>query len=130
MKKTLGIAIIALMSLGIYGCNDTVEGAAEDTKENAEAVERAAEDMAEDVEEATEDVAATTLTARIKSAIVANPITNEDDADINVESDAEMVRLEGYVGSEEAKAEAGEMAQAVLDETNASQTLENNLEVR
>lgn len=140
MKHTLGIGILALMGLGLFGCNDTAAGMAEDTKENTEVVAEAtkeaadevaesAEKMAEDVGEATADAAATTLTARIKSALVANPITNEPNAKINVESTADMVMLVGSVASQKQKDEAGEIAKEVLKEVGATQKFENKLEV-
>lgn len=130
MKKTLAIVALALMSFGLFGCNDTAAGMAEDTKENAAVVEESAENMAEDVGEAAEDASASTLTARIKSALIANPITNEPDAKINVESTADMVSLNGEVGSEKQKSEAEEIAKEILKEVGATQELKNNLEVK
>lgn len=127
-KTTLGL-FIALMAIFAVGCNDTAQGMAEDTAENTEAAAQAADDAAEAVEEGAEDAAATALTGRIKTALVANPITNEDGILINVESGADMVRLEGHVHTQEQKDEAGKLAEAVLKEAEATQKLENNLEV-
>lgn len=141
MKKTYGMLLLAIMSLGLVACNDTAAGMAEDTKENTEVVADAtkeaadnvadsAEKMAEDVGEATKDVAASTLTTRIKSALIANPITNEPDAKINVDSDKDVVALNGTVGSEKQKNEAAEIAKEILKEVGATQKFENNLEVQ
>lgn len=130
MKRTLGIAAIALMSIGLFGCNDTAAGMAEDTKENATVVEESAENMAEDVGEVAENTSASTLTPRIKSALVANPITNDPDIEINVDSTKDMVTLTGHVSTQKQKDEAGEIAKEILKEVNATQEFENKLEVK
>jgi osmotically-inducible protein OsmY len=129
MKRTLGIAAIALMSFGLFGCNDTAAGMAEDTKENAAVVEKGAENMAEDVGEVAENASASTLTPRIKSALVANPITNDPKVSINVESTADMVTLNGHVTTQKQKDEAGEITKQILKEVGATQKFENKLEV-
>ncbi len=130
MKKTLGIAAIAIMSLGLFACNDTAAGMAEDTKENAEVVEKKSEEMAEDVGEAAENAVASTLSTRIKAALVANPITNDPAVSINVNSTADVVTLEGHVATEKQKSEAAEIANQILKETDAKQKLDNKLEVK
>ncbi|MFM9873891.1 MAG: BON domain-containing protein [Fimbriimonadaceae bacterium] len=141
MMNKIGILVLALMCFGAFGCNDTVKGAATDTKQNTEVaadatkeaadnVAKTADKMADDVGEATADAAATTLTARIKSALIANPITNDPNAKINVESDRDMVRLEGTVASDKQKNEASEIAKAILKEVGATQKFENNLKVQ
>ncbi|MBL8047164.1 MAG: BON domain-containing protein [Chthonomonas sp.] len=130
MKKTLTIACIFLSSLGMIACNDTAQGMAEDTKENVAAVEKAGEKAAENVGEAAADVSATSLTARIKTALIANPITNEDGLLINVESDADKVTLEGHVMTEKQKMTAGDLAMEVLKDTKSSHTFQNNLVIK
>jgi hypothetical protein len=82
--------------------------------------------MQEDAADTTEAV----LTPKIKAAIIANPILNEDGNMIDVETDEETVYLRGYVMTEEAKSEATQIAQRVLDESESDFTLVNELEVR
>ncbi|MBX3113880.1 MAG: BON domain-containing protein [Fimbriimonadaceae bacterium] len=141
LKTIPAIALLAFASLGIIGCNDTAAGMAEDTKENTQAVADASKEMADDVQEgaekaaddvveASKGVAATTLTARIKSALLANPITHESNIKIDVDSTPEMVTLNGYVVTQKQKDEAEEIAKEILKETGATQKLENKLEVR
>lgn len=141
LKTIPAIALLAFASLGIIGCNDTAAGMAEDTKENTQAVADASEEMADnvqegaekaadDVVEASKGVAATTLTARIKSALIANPITNESNVEINVDSTAEMVTLSGHVVTAKQKEEAEQIAKEILRETGATQKFENKLEVK
>ncbi len=134
MKHLTSLFALAVAALAIVGCNDTAAGMAEDTSENAEAVaegsERAAEaaeNAADNVGEATADVAATTLTARIKSAYVANPILNEDNVKIDVDSSAEQVVLKGYVATKEQHEMAVSIAQKVIEEAGDDQKLIDNL---
>lgn len=141
LRTIPAIALLAFASLGLIGCNDTAAGMAEDTKENTQAVADASEEMADNVQEGAEKaaddvveagkgVAATTLTARIKSALIANPITNESNVKIDVDSTAEMVTLSGYVVTDKQKEEAEQIAKEIIRETGATQKFENKLEVR
>lgn len=131
MKKWKnGIALLVLPMAMLAACNDTAKGMAEDTKENADAVGKATDKMADDVGEMSKDAAASTLTTRIKAAIVANPILNDKDNLVNVDSTAEEVKLSGHVVSSEAKEEAQKLAEQILKEVGATQKLTNDLEVR
>ncbi|QYK52257.1 MAG: BON domain-containing protein [Fimbriimonadaceae bacterium] len=141
LRTIPAIVLLAFASIGLFGCNDTAAGMAEDTKENTQAVADASEEMADnvqegaekaadDVVEASKGVAATTLTARIKSALIANPITNESNVKIDVDSTAEMVTLSGYVVTDKQKEEAEQIAKEIIRKTGASQKFENKLEVR
>lgn len=125
-----GIALLVLPMAMLAACNDTAKGMAEDTKENADAVGKATDKMADDVGEMSKDAAASTLTTRIKAAIVANPILNDKDNLVNVDSTAEEVKLSGHVVSSEAKEEAQKLAEQILKEVGATQKLTNDLEVR
>lgn len=132
--KQLPILMVALGALALAGCNDTAAGMAEDTSENAAAVEEAADEAAEnakeaadDVVEAGEDAVASHLTAQIKSAYIANPILNEDNVRINVESDAEQVILKGSVATEEQHEMALEIAKKVIEEDGDGQNLVDEL---
>lgn len=144
MKRTtttLALAFLTIASLGLFGCNDTAAGMAEDSTENTQAVADATKDAAENVEEAAEDaadnvveagkgVAATTLTARIKSALIANPITNESNVLINVNSTADTVTLEGHVVTQAQKEQAELLTKEIIRETGATQKFENKLEIK
>lgn len=125
-----GIALLVLPMAMLAACNDTAKGMAEDTKENADAVGKATDKMADDVGEMSKDAAASALTTRIKAAIVANPILNDKDNLVNVDSTAEEVKLSGHVVSSEAKEEAQKLAEQILKEVGATQKLTNDLEVK
>lgn len=125
-----GIALLVLPMAMLAACNDTAKGMAEDTKENADAVGKATDKMADDVGEMSKDAAASALTTRIKAAIVANPMLNDKDNLVNVDSTAEEVKLSGHVVSSEAKEEAQKLAEQILKEVGATQKLTNDLEVR
>lgn len=131
MKKWKnGIALLVLPMAMLAACNDTAKGMAEDTKENADAVGKATDKMADDVGEMSKDAAASALTTRIKAAIVANPMLNDKDNLVNVDSTAEEVKLSGHVVSSEAKEEAQKLAEQILKEVGATQKLTNDLEVK
>lgn len=125
-----GIALLVLPMAMLAACNDTAKGMAEDTKENADAVGKATDKMADDVGEMSKDAAASALTTRIKAAIVANPMLNDKDNLVNVDSTAEEVKLSGHVVSSEAKEEAQKLAEQILKEVGATQKLTNDLEVK
>lgn len=123
------ISVAALIC--VAGCDDTAAGASKDTQEISRDVKKGAEEAGERTAEATSDaVAATVLTPKIKGAIVANPLLNDPANRIDVESDDESVKLTGFVKTNEMKRTAGEIAQRILDEANAKQSLRNELVVR
>lgn len=108
MTKQAIFTLLAASALLLAGCGRTAESMQEDATDTTEAV----------------------LTPKIKAAIIANPILNEDGNLIDVETDQETVYLRGHVMTEEAKSEATQIAQRVLDESESKFTLVNELEVR
>lgn len=103
------LALLVAFSLGIAGCSEkTQEAVQEDTADATEAV----------------------LTPKIKSAIIANPILNDPNNLIDVMTEGGTVYLRGHVVSEEAKSEATQIAQQVLNESESSFPLVNELEVK
>lgn len=134
--KNTTLIIVALAALGLAGCNDTAAGMAEDTAENSRAVAEGAEQVGEEVKETADDVAeagedalASQLTARIKSSYVANPILNEDNVKIDVDSTADSVELNGTVGTKEQHEMAISIAEKVIEEAGDGQKLVDNLTV-
>ncbi len=105
----LKYAVFALLTLGVClaGCEKTAQAAKEDTTATMDA----------------------TMTPKIKSAIIANPILNDPDNLVDVETSGETVYLRGHVVSQEAKNEATQIAQRVLDEADSKFQLVNELEV-
>ena len=84
----------------------------------------------ESVEEDTADTTEAVLTPKIKAALIANPILNEDGNLIDVETDQGKVYLRGHVMTQEAKDEAQQIAQRVLDESESKYELINELEIK
>jgi osmotically-inducible protein OsmY len=82
------------------------------------------------VQEDTQDTVEAVLTPKIKSAIIANPILNEDGNVIDVETEDGVVYLRGHVMTQEAKDEASQIAQRVLDESESDYRLLNELEIQ
>jgi hypothetical protein len=103
------LLLLFAVSLGMAGCSEkTQEAVQEDTADATEAI----------------------LTPKIKSAIIANPILNDPNNLIDVMTEGGTVYLRGHVVSEEAKAEATQIAQQVLDESESTFPLVNELEVK
>lgn len=123
-------ALIAL-ALATTGCENTVKGAQEDTRENSLKASQATDDAVKRASEASKDIsAAATLTPAVKTAITSEPTLNDPVNLIDVDTTAEKVTLSGHVKSGQLKTLAGEIATRVLTEHKATQTLENNLEVK
>jgi hypothetical protein len=106
MKHFASLLALAL-ALSLVACERTTEGAAQDIADTTEAA----------------------LTPRIKAALIANPILNDPANEINVETDAATVYLRGHVSTPEAKDEATQIAQRVIDESGSSFILVNELEI-
>jgi hypothetical protein len=103
------LLLLFAVSLGMAGCSEkTQEAVQEDTADATEAI----------------------LTPKIKSAIIANPILNDPNNLIDVMTEGGTVYLRGHVVSEEAKSEATQIAQQVLDESESKFPLVNELEVK
>lgn len=138
MKKLLPLIGTVILSAALVGCNDTAQGAMEDTQENSKAVAKAADEAGENIEKAAKETGeavsnageAVKLTPQIQAAIVANPILNEDGNSINVDTDQDFVYLRGHVMKASMKADAEKIAQKILQENNASQKIKNELEVK
>jgi osmotically-inducible protein OsmY len=125
-------SIFAIAAFAIlYGCSNTADGMKEDTEANAESTAKAAQDAGKGMSESGQAVeAATLLTPKIKLAIAADTLLNDSKNLIDVTSTKDMVTLEGHVTGNDLKVLAGKIAQKVLTENNASQPLENKLEVK
>lgn len=108
MTKYATLTLLAACALLMAGCGRTAESMQEDAADTTEAV----------------------LTPKIKAAIIANPILNEEGNLIDVETDNGTVYLRGHVMTEEAKSEATQIAQRVLDESKSDFTLVNELEIK
>ncbi len=130
MKILSTLTLALILSLSIVGCSNTAEGMAQDAERNKAAAEESAKEAGKDISEAGANVAAAAeLTPSVKAAMVGNPQLNDPKNSINVDSNADYVTLTGHVYSDEMKALAGKLAQQVMDEANAKQTLKNELEV-
>ena len=105
MRKYASLLILAAFLA--VGCEKTAESAKEETTNTLEAV----------------------LTPKIKSALIANPILNEDGNLIDVTTDQGTVTLSGHVMTQEAKNEATQIAQRVLDDNDSDFPLVNDLEI-
>lgn len=130
MRKLIFSLLTGSMVI-LLGCSNTVEGAKEDAKENSMSAEETMERTSQNMGETARDVgAAATLTPMIKSAIIADPTLNDSANSINVETTEERVTLKGHVKTAEMKMLAQSIAERTLLDKKASQTVDNQLEVR
>ena len=132
MKKLFAAAaMLFLFGMGGVGCQNTAEGAKEDTAKNASAVDKAADNAAVATKDAAKDMsAAVSLTPKVKDAIVGDPTLNDPANHIDVDSKDNVVHLKGTVISNEMKKRAGEIAQKTLTDLHATDKLSNELVVQ
>jgi len=148
-SKTLTLILASIFGvMAAIGCDDTARGVEKDTAEAAtetakvaektgeaiaEGAERAGEAVKEGAEkaaEATEDAAAAAkLTPAIKAAILANPLLNEPENEVNVETTDTEVTLEGKVKTAQLKNDAERIAEKIVQEQGGKQKVVNNLRV-
>lgn len=123
--------ITLLAVLGVAGCQNTADGMKKDAEINSENASEHTQNIQSGAKEAGEDMgAATILTPKIKTAITADKRLNDSKNLIDVDSTAERVTLSGHVTSAELKKLASEIANKVMAENAARQTLDNRLEVK
>ena len=126
--NTTLITLVAAATL--FGCGNTANGIEKDAEANGEKASKSIENASNSTAEATKDAsAAAILTPKIKLAITAETLLNDSKNEINVDSTEEKVMLEGHVSSEKLKELAGSIAMKVLKDSNAKQTVDNQLKV-
>lgn len=150
MYRTIGATKTAVMlglclagaSFGLIGCQNTAEGVNADANKNAAAVGNAAEKAGEATKNAADNAAvatkeaagqaadATTLTPKVKAAIVANPTLNDTKNLINVNSKDGVVHLEGHVQNNDQKKLAGDIASKTVADSGSHDKVMNQLTVQ
>ena len=142
MKSIYLIAVVLSLTLGVIGCQNTAEGAKEDTRDNSIKASNSIKDgidnganmaknVASDAKNAGDNLsAAASLTPRIKNAFNAEPKLNKDTNLIDVDSTKETVILSGHVASQELKSLAVSIAKAEMSKAKADQKLVDNLVVQ
>ena len=132
MKKWIMAGLLAVVvSFGSIGCQNTAEGVAEDSQNAGKAIETGAKEAADATKDAAKDAsAALSLTPKVKNAIVADAQLNDPKNNIDVDSKDNVVHLKGHVTSSALKTKAGEIAQKVLNDANATDKLSNELVVQ
>jgi predicted small secreted protein len=125
--KLIPFAISALI---LVGCGNTAAGIKEDSSDNSQRVADSTKNVVTGAKEAGKAFgAATTLTPKVKLALVADKLLNTPQNLIDVASTDDVVTLSGHVTSEDLKSLATEVASKALTEAKATQKLENNLVV-
>lgn len=124
-------ALALVLGIGAIGCQNTAEGVSQDAQTAGAKIEQTAEKTGEAISQGAENAgAALGMTPKVKNAITADTELNDSKNLINVDSTDETVHLKGHVTSNELKRKAGEIAQKVIKDSNAKQTVSNELVVQ
>ena len=136
----LGLCI-AGAGLGVFGCQYTAEGVGADAKKDTAAVGNAADNAADATKKAadnavgaTKDAAAnagdaTTLTPKVKTAIIGNNTLNNPKNHVNVDTKDGVVYLKGSVLTNDMKKLAGEVASKAVVDSGSKDKVMNQLTV-
>ena len=132
MKSFIAMgAALLLVGCGLSGCSKTAEGVSEDTKSATTAAGNAANSAAETAGNAMGKAAeaaadftsnasmATTVTPKVKTAILADSTLNNPANKIDVDSHDKIVHIKGMVVNNEMKKKAGQIAEETLKSMNA-----------
>jgi len=141
LKTALALGMCVFGGLAIVGCQNTAEGAKEDTAKNGAAMQNAADKAADNTKMAADNAAeatksgamnagdALTLTPKVKNAIVADAKLNDTKNLINVNTKDGVVHLEGHVMNNEQKKLAGDIATKAVKDAGSSDKVMNMLTV-
>jgi len=141
MNKLLSLTLALGVGISLSGCANTLSGAKQDASTDAQKTQQAADEAAQTtkdaahkagqaVEKVPQDIgAATVVTPEVKTAIVRDPILNDPNNLINVNSHDHAVVLTGHVSKASMKQRAAEDAQSILDKRHGDFTVDNKLTV-
>jgi len=138
MKKTFETTKTALVlgfclagaGFGLFGCQNTAEGVAKDTQQDAAKVSTAADKAADATKDATANAGdAMTLTPKVKAAITANATLNDPKNLIDVDTKDGVVHLKGHVLTNDQKKLAGDIASKTVAESGSKDQVMNQLTV-
>ena len=136
----LGFCLVGA-SFGVVGCQNTAEGAKEDTAKNGAAMQNAADKAADTTKNAADNAAMATkdaagnagdalsLTPKVKLAITSDAKLNDTRNLINVDTKDGKVFLKGHVVSNDEKKLATEVAAKAVKDAGSSDTVVNQLTV-
>lgn len=114
--------LLTLAAIAVWGCQNTVEGAKEDTESNMEKAAGTANQAMDSIDHAG-------LTLKVKTAITADADLNDSRNRIDVDAADGVLTLTGYVHSDELRERAETIAKEELGSTGHVK-VENKLEVQ
>jgi len=124
-------ALALVLGFGAIGCQKTAEGVSQDAQTAGAKIEQTAEKTGEAISKGAENAgAALGMTPKVKNAITADSALNDVNNRIDVDSTDDVVHLKGHVTSNELKRKAGEIAAKTIKDSNAKQTVSNELVVQ
>ena len=142
MKKLFALTgLVALFGASLVGCSHTAEGAAEDSKTAADAVDKTTKKAANAVGQAADDLGKKTeaagknvtgaleVTPMVKKAITDDASLNDTTNKIDVDTADGVVHLKGHVTSNDLKKKATEIAEKTLKDNSSTDTVKNELTV-
>ncbi len=140
-RAAIALLLPALACLALTGCGNTLNGAKQDTANDAQKTAQAADQAAattaaaahkagKAVAEVPHDVdAATVVTPEVKTAIIRDPVLNNPTNVINVNSHDHVTHLTGHVKDADSKQRATEDAQVVLTKRHPNYKVSNELTI-
>jgi len=114
--------LFAIAAMALAGCQNTVEGAKEDTESNMEKAAGTANQAMDSIDHAG-------LTLKVKTAITADPDLNDSRNRIDVDAADGVLTLTGHVHSKELKERAESIAKKELG-TEGDIKVDNKLDVQ
>jgi len=130
--KTLSLlgAAAVLFGIGLAGCQNTAEGAKEDTAQNTQAVQKAADKAADATQQAAQNTGeALGMTPKVKTAITSDSLLNDTRNTIDVDTANGVVHLKGHVVNNDMKKRATEVAEKAVKDANGTEKVSNELTV-
>lgn len=135
------VSAVGLLGMALTGCGNTLNGAKQDASTDAQKTSAAADQAAADsskmaqkagheVKDLPQDIdSAAAVTPEVKLSIVRDPVLNNKNNLINVDSHDHVTTLSGHVMSASMKNRASEDAQVLLSKRHPNYKVVNKLTV-
>jgi len=126
----LMFGVVVCLGAGLTGCANTLNGAKQDANTDAQKTAAAASQVRQAVKDVPHDIdAAAAVTPEVKTAIIRDPVLNNQNNVINVNSHDHVTHLTGHVMSASMVERATEDAQVILTKRHPNYKVSNELTV-
>ena len=114
MQKLFVSLLAAAAAASLCGCGNTLQGAKEDTANDAAKTQQAVGNAGKAVATIPQDAAASAVTIPVKAAIIRDPVVADTRNLVNVSGKGHVITLNGHVADAGMKTRAEQDAQVVL----------------